>query len=186
MNQMTRIVAAPVDGFKARFTTAEFLKMIELGAFGDIKVDLVDGELERMPPPGNAHGLLQIALLSQLIALAGVARVRAEQGIDLGDDTLVACDGALLRAPVTDKRMLTAADLLLVIEVAETTFRRDSEMKRTKYAGAGVPLYWVVDSRRSVVHVYQEPTDGDYIQVHTVRFGEPLSVPGTSETITLS
>jgi Uma2 family endonuclease len=40
---------------KARFTTAEFLRMGESGAFDDIKVELVDGELERMNPPQTAH-----------------------------------------------------------------------------------------------------------------------------------
>lgn len=186
MNEVTRIVAAPVAGFRARFTLAEFLRMMEIGTFDGMKVELIEGELERMPPPGNIHGLRQISLLAQLIAMVGAERVRAEQGIDLGDDTLVACDGAILSTPVIDNRMLTPADLLLVIEVAETTQRRDTEMKRIKYATAGIPFYWVVDGRRSVTHVYREPVDGDYAQIATVRFGSPLAVPGTDATITLT
>ncbi|TCP73253.1 putative restriction endonuclease [Sphingomonas sp. PP-CE-1G-424] len=55
--------------------------------------------------------------------------------------------------------------------------------KRTDYASIGIENYWVVDGARSVVHVFGEPVDGDYAQVHTVRFGEPLAVPGTNATI---
>ena len=186
MNQMTRITAAPVAGFGARFTTAEFVRMVENGAFEGMTVELIEGELERMPPPGNVHGLRQITLLAQLIAIVGADRIRAEAGIDLGDDTLVACDGAILSAPSSEDRMLTASDLLLVIEIAETTQRRDTEMKRVKYASTGIPVYWVVDGKRSVIHVYREPIDGDYSLIDTVRFGEPLAVPGTDATITLS
>lgn len=186
MNDMTRVVAAPDENFKARFTTAEFLRMCDRGAFDDINIELIEGKLERMPPPGNKHGLVQMAVLNQLLALFGVERVRAEQGIDLGGDSFLGCDGTVLREPLRDAGLLEATDLLLVIEVAETTLRRDLGVKREKYAAAGVPNYWVIDAVHSVVHVHADPADGDYVTVNTVRFGEPLTVPGTDATITLA
>lgn len=185
MNEMTRIVAPP-ESVKVRFTTAQFLRMCDADVFEDTKVELIDGELDRMPPPGNKHGLLQSVVLAQLYALFDAVRVRAEQGIILADETVVGCDAVLLEEPLRQAGMLEAADVLLVVEVAEATLRRDLGMKRGKYAAAGIPLYWVIDGNHSVVHVHAEPMDGEYTNVRTVRFGEPLAVPGTDATITLS
>lgn len=185
MNEMSRIIAVPVEAWKAPITTAEFLRMCDADVFDEGKIELVDGELIRMPPPGNAHGMLQMVVVAQLLQLFGVERVRADVGIDLGSDTVLGCDGALLRAPLNRPGMVLPSDLLLVLEVSETTLRRDLGMKRGKYAAAGIPLYWAVDGKHSIVHVHAEPVDGEYIDVHTVRFGEPLTLPGTDAPITL-
>ena len=186
MNQMSRIVSAAEPAtYRARFTTAEFLRMIDAGAFDGIKVELVEGELERMPPPGSRHGRLQISAVALLLAVLGKDSLTGETGIDLGDDTLIGCDLAVLHAPVDDNRMLTPADVLLVIEISISTQMRDLGMKRRRYASAGVGFYWAIDAERSVIHVHSEPLEGEYTSVHTVRFGKPLAVPGTDATITI-
>ena len=185
MNQMTRITAAPAEGFAARFTTAKFLRMIEAGVFGDDKIELIEGQLQRMPPPGNEHARFQADVVGLLYGVVARGLVRGEAGVELEEGTLVAFDAALLRAPVTGNRMLNPEDVTMVVEVAETTLMRDLGLKRRKYAEAGIPTYWVVDPSRSVVHVYAEPIDGDYVDIHSVRFGRPLAVPGTDATITL-
>lgn len=185
MNQMTRIAAAPMDGFAARFTTAEFLRMIEAGVFEDDKVELVEGELYRMPPAGNDHSRRVVAVVARLARVAPEALVRAETGIDLGEATLVGCDAALLREERVGRGMMRADNVVLVVEIAETTLDYDLGIKRRKYAAAGIAHYWVVDGSRSVVHVHAEPVEGDYVDIHSVRFGQPLAVPGTDASITL-
>lgn len=185
MNQMTRITAAPVEGFAARFTTAEFLRMIEADVFEDWKVELIEGELQRMPPPGNDHSRRVVAIVARLLRVAPEQHVRAETGIDLGDDTVVGCDAALLRQENLGRGMMQADNVALVVEIAETSLDRDLRLKSRKYAEAGIPVYWVVNGARSVVHVHAEPVDGEYVDIHTVRFGQPLAVPGTDATITL-
>jgi Uma2 family endonuclease len=176
------------ESTQARFTTAEFLRMVDSGAFDDMTIELMDGALERMNPPMSGHGAQQAQITALLWhACAGTAlQVLGEVGIDLGDDTVLACDAAIARAAIDSNRLLTAADLLLVVEVGETTRSRDLNRKRTRYAAAGIPDYWVVDGARAVVHVHREPVDGEYALVRTVRFGEPLAVPGTEATITLA
>ena len=185
MNEMTRLVAAS-DNFKARFTTAEFERMCENDVFEDWKIELVDGELERMPPPQNAHSRLQGAIFARLLPIFGIERTRVEIGIDLGDDTVLGCDGGVLFASIEENRWPTAGELLLVIEVSQTTLARDLGMKARRYAKAGVPHYWVVDGEACVIHAYQEPMGLRYRRADTIRFGEPLAVPGTDATITLS
>lgn len=182
MNSPSRITAASV---KARFTAAEFLQMVEAGAFDDMKVELVDGELERMNPPMNAHSDRQGRAMFRLMTVLGEDRVRVEIGVVLDDSTVLGCDVAVLRAPVRENRMLSAEDVALVVEIAETTIARDMGMKRAKYASAGIAKYWVVDGERSVVHVFTQPLNGEYVSIKTVRFGEPLPVPGANQTVTL-
>lgn len=186
MNEMTRITAPPVESYKARFTTAEFLQMCDIGAFGDWKVELVDGELERMQQPMNNHAMRQAEIVFLLAQVAGIQLIGGGIGIIIDSDTALACDVAMLTGPLTENRRLDATDVALVVEIAETTVDRDLGMKRRKYAQAGVPAYWIVDGPRSIVHVHATPVEGQYTDVHTVRFGEPLAVPGTAATITLS
>lgn len=184
MNQQVRSLQAAPDG-KTRFTMAEFLRMIETGAFDDMKIELIEGELVRMPPPGNRHASRQALVLIRLSAIVPEERLSGEVGIDLGNDTLLGCDTAILRAAVAENRMLLPADVLLAVEVAESTLAHDTGMKRFAYAAADIPHYWVIDGERAVVHVYGEPVAGDYAQVSTVKFGAPLAVPGTAATIVI-
>ena len=154
--------------------------------FDDLKVELVDGELQFMQSPKNHHAMRQAQVVIRLAQVLGEARVRGEAGIPLTDSTALTCDAAVLNAGVDLDRRFRPDDFTLVVEIAETTIRRDLGMKREKYAAAGIPVYWVVDGSRSTIHVHAEPVDGEYTSVRTVRFGEPLTVPGTGATITLS
>jgi Uma2 family endonuclease len=186
MNEMTRLVPASDEEVRTRLTTAEFLHMDECGAFDDLKVELVDGELHFMQRPKNNHAMRQAQLVVRLAAVIGEDRVRGELAIDLGDATILTCDAAVLCHPIGEDRMLVPDDLLLVVEVAETTRKRDLGMKRGKYAAGNIAHYWVVDGTNGVAHLHSEPVDGDYVEVHTARFGQPMAVPGTDATITLS
>lgn len=168
MNKPASVLSASFS--PARFTTAEFLRMCEAGAFDDMKVELVNGELERVPPPGNEHGRRQMMVGIRLSRVIAEELLRGEVGIDLGHDTLLGCDAAILVAPVWGNGVLQPSEVTLAIEVSETTHDRDMGLKRIKYASAGIPNYWVIDGDRSVVHVW----------------GEPLAVPGTDQTIVIA
>jgi Uma2 family endonuclease len=189
MNKHAAIVRAEpepqVQSAPARFTSAEFIRMAEAGAFDDMKIELVDGELERMNPPMSNHSWYQSSVFATLLPIARAAGLfaLAETGLRLSEATVRACDVALVRARPDKNRLFDAADIVLAVEIAETALARDMGPKRTDYARVGIAHYWVVDGARSVVHVFGEPIEGDYAQVQTVRFGEPLLVPGTDATI---
>lgn len=173
--------------FRARFTADEFVGMVMVGAFDGMKVELLDGELERTTPPMSEHGRLQLDIAFALrTALADLdVQVFAEVGVRLGDQSVVAADAAVARPRDQRNRMLDADEFLLAVEVANTTLPRDLGAKRAAYARAGVPHYWVVDVAGQVIHRFAEPAEGDYHHLPAVRFGEPLPVPGTDRTITL-
>jgi Uma2 family endonuclease len=117
--------------------------------------ELLDGEIWVMPSEGPAHGDLK-AWLNELLILHKL------------DDVGVAC-GSTLRlsetsAPSPDFYVFPAAlrpsqvrgpDTLLVIEIADTTTRKDLALKAPIYRAAGVRQYWVVDVVARVTHVHR-------------------------------
>lgn len=168
----------------AHFTAAEFTRIFDSALALDIRLELVGGRLERMTPPMGAHSSRQTATVTHLWALVR-DRTMVEATVDLGNDTVMTCDVAVLRTPMTEQRFLTPEEVVLAIEIAETTSLRDTTLKRVAYAAASIPHYWVLDGKRSVVQVYERPVDGDYADISTIRFGEPIVVPGTDQTIVI-
>lgn len=186
MNKPARFPSVTGDtGGTARFTAAEFLHMVDAGAFDDMNVELVEGELQRMPPAGNSHSRRHGSVAFRLMSAVGEALVRIEAGVRLDDDNIVGPDVVLMTRAVAEDGPLPIDAIALVIEVAESSIDRDLGVKRLLYAGVGVPHYWVVDGKRSVIHVFEHPVDGDYASLRLVPFGEALAIPGMDATITL-
>jgi Uma2 family endonuclease len=172
----------------ALFTADEFEQLAMAGL--DLRLELANGVLERMSPPGNHHSYNQTSALISLISVLGdtLARdlLRIEVGVRLANDTVRVPDLSYLRHPVGGKGLVAASDVLLAIEVAEDTQPRDLGIKPADYARAGIPIYWVVDGPARITHVHTEPTLDGYAQVRRVPFADPLPVPGTGRTITLA
>lgn len=183
---MNALSAIPAVAAPARFSAAEFARMMESGAFEDMWVELVEGESQRLPPRGNIHRRNQMAVLSRFLRHLPEALVCGEVGIEAGLDTALACDAAVLAREVVDDGLVPAEAIALVVEIAVSTRDRDLGLKRRLYAAAAIPTYWVVDVERRLVHVFDRPEGGDYMGLSLVRFGEPLTVPGTDEAITLA
>ncbi len=57
----------------------------------------------------------------------------------------------------------SAADVLLVVEVSDSTFRFDHSVKMPLYARHGIPEAWIVDVQRRELRIYRMPRDGDYL-----------------------
>ena len=183
MNDLSSKITADPGRFPGRFTTAEFRHMCEVGAFQNIKVELVDGEIERLNFPKDPHSRRQTQLLLRLGQVCAEALLRVESGVELDEATVLGCDVAVLRAAVNGRDWLEPVDFALVVEVAVSSLARDLGLKLARYAAAGIENYWVVDEEGAVVHVYGRPIDGEYRDKATIGFGEPLSVPGTDSTI---
>lgn len=180
-------VAAPsATPGPARFTTPEFWRMMKSGAFEDIWVELVEGDLHRMPPPGRTHAQWQMEVVLELARFIARKHLLGEVAVDLGNDTVLACDAVVLRHAEGSGAIVLADEVTLAVEVAVSTRDRDLGLKRRLYAAAGIPTYWVIDAERAVIHVFDRPERDDYLGLALVRFGEPLAVPGTDATIVLA
>lgn len=167
----TTIAPAPVvlpnGAVLHRLTVADYHRMIDVGVLnhGD-KIELLDGllveqPLTRKPPHDNVLTRLNLALIAALGDRALL--VRNQAAITL-EDSEPEPDFAIARGLVDDfeDRHPRAADVALVIEVADATLRQDRGVKATVYARARLPIYWIVNLPDDVIEVYTEPTgDGD-------------------------
>ena len=155
-----------------RFTQDALLRMIDAGILApDDRVELIDGEIVDMTPSGPRHAEYVDRLLHLLADLMPQARVRVQGTLDLGPRNLVDPDLMLLRTRPGGYRdaLPRASDVLLLVEVAEASYSRDSEIKARLYAEAGVADYWIVDVDRQAVVVHRRPRNDKYEHVQTIR-----------------
>ena len=80
-----------------------------------------------------------------------------------------------MQAPVFNATWLDAADILLVIEVADTTATYDRDIKVPLYARAGILEVWLVDLSANRIEVYREPAGGAYASVQWVARGDTIA-----------
>lgn len=163
---------------RVRFTVDQYEDMGRTGILGeDDRVELVDGEIVQMGPIGARH-------------MACVKRTTAVLYRLLGNRYIISVQDALrlsrYQEPEPDLAVLkwrddfyasakpTAADVLLVIEVAETTLDYDTQVKIPRYAQAGVPEAWVADLMGDGVKQYADPVAGVYQVEREYRRGETL------------
>lgn len=153
----------------------------------DDRVELIDGELIEMTPIGGPHIGAIIALTQMFVlAAAGRARVSPQNPVRLGEHSEPEPDLALLRPRDDGYRggePPLAADVMLLVEVADSSLRYDRVVKLPLYARHGIPEVWIVDLEGRVVEVCREPGAEGYASVVRVsRDGvlEPLGLPGAA------
>ncbi|HEY3191108.1 MAG TPA: Uma2 family endonuclease, partial [Solirubrobacteraceae bacterium] len=97
----------------------------------------------------------------------GQADLISQDPVRLTDDYAPQPDVALVRR--LGPAIPAAVDLLLAVEVSDTTLDHDLEEKRQRYVAAGIPAYWVADVVGRTLHLFADPQDGDYLQREVVR-----------------
>lgn len=151
-----------------RFTVDEYHKMGESGILTeDDRVELIEGELVDMPPIGSDHAGVVILLTAMLAGpLSGKALLSSQNPVRLGKRSEPQPDLAVLRPRDDFYRNAhpQPKDVLLVIEVADTTARYDREVKIPLYAAYGIPEVWLIDLRAKRVEVYLQPSKDGYRQ----------------------
>lgn len=177
----------PEQAEPARFSVEEFMRMADLGAFEDMKVELDHGEIIRVTPPYSDHAVLQGQVIGKLYAaLSGLPlQVVGEVGVRLGSDTLRVFDAGVLEHGVHPGRLIDPAEVRLIVEVAVASLARDTGPKQRDYAAAGINSYWVIDVTGRTIQVHGDPAASGYRSVEKVAFGDPLIVPGTDASIVL-
>ena len=153
-------------GQRYRFTVAEFALMGEAGIFTeDDRVELIDGEILEMTPIGALHAGV-VSRLNELITtrLAGRAHVSVQNPIRVDRHTEPQPDlvVAQRRSNFYTDRHPVPDDILLVVEVADSSLRYDRLEKVPRYGAAGVPETWLVDVAARAVTVYTEPGPDGY------------------------
>ena len=164
---------------RRRFTASEYHQMAQAGILTeDDRVELIDGEIVQTTPIGRRHAAC-VDRLNRLFAdnLGHAVQIRVQNPVRLDEHSEPQPDVALLR-PRPDfyaSGHPTPADVLLLVEVAETSVQVDRQGKAPLYARSGVPEVWLVDLEQDTITVYRDPAPGGYRTAWMVRRGERLA-----------
>ncbi|WP_243027253.1 Uma2 family endonuclease [Thermus albus] len=165
-----------------RFRVEEFER-----AFRDVpRVELLRGEVYQMSPIGPKHFLAVMRLDHSLKeALQGKALVAVQSPLHLSQDSEPEPDLMVLQPPWEryKGRLPEPHDVLLLIEVADTSLEFDREVKLPLYAEAGIPEVWLVNLKEDLLEVYREPKEGRYRLIRLLSPSEavsPLAFPEIS------
>ena len=164
-----------------RLTREGFVAAVEAGAYGDRRMELVNGETYEIMGQNRPHRATLRLVAKALRRVYGEAEFNVEDQIpfplspyDMPEpDTLVLCASAEDLAG----RDETVADIVLFVEIADS--RLDTAYaKRARYALAGVPELWILNIPRRELEVYRRPGPEGYREMTTLAEGETVRVGG--------
>jgi hypothetical protein len=170
-----------------RFSVDEYYRLAEAGILNeDSRVELIEGEIVMMTAIGSRpaacvsgiHHLLFEVLGSQVV-------VRGQCPVRLDDYNEPEPDICLAR-PRADRYSGAhpgPADVLLLIEVADSSLGYDRDVKLPLYARSGIAAVWILDLGRGRLQAYGGPSADGYLERRTYRAGDSLTVPGTTATV---
>lgn len=168
-----------------RWTVWEYHRMADAGLLDETdRVELIEGELIDMAPIGSKHACLVDRLAESLSGgpQAGYM-VRVQNPVVLGERNEPQPDIALVRRVNYIDRHPGSDDVLLLVEVSDTTLAYDREVKLSLYARHGIPEVWLLDVNAGELSVYSEPAEGQYRLIRKPTRAETLTptlVPGVA------
>jgi Uma2 family endonuclease len=179
-----KLLLPPTSDGRVRFTREAYWRLIKSGFFGSKpRIELLDGEILMMSPIGPWHGAL-VARLNRFFIknLPDSIACNPQLPIVIEDHSEPEPDVALVHRRDDDYQHEhpSPADILLLVEVAQSSLTVDLGKKLRVYAAAGVPEYWVVDVAKRVIIVHRDPAGGAFRQVETFAAGSkiaPISAP---------
>ncbi len=169
---------------RRRFTSYEYERLAETGILGeDERIELLHGEIVEVPPIGSRHAACVNRLNALLSSRLGShAIVSVQNPLRLGDYDEPEPDVMLLR-PARDfyaDRHPGPDDLLLVVEVADSSLEFDTAEKLPLYAAAGIAEAWLVDLVHDQVLVCTQASAAGYRVAQPFRRGEVISLTAFS------
>lgn len=161
------------------FTVHEYYQMAEAGILDpDERVELIEGEIFEMSPVGGSH-IKRINDVTKLLnrSLGDRVEVSPQNSVRLNDRSEPMPDIAVLRYRGDDDEVPVVGDVLVLIEVAVSSIRRDLGLKLELYARAGIPEVWVLDMNGWRLLRHADPAVGRYSRVDELRSSDSISIP---------
>ena len=162
-----------------RFTVDEYHRMGRAGVFHeDDRVELVEGQVVQLSPIGDRHASCVRRLIRVFAtSLLELAVIDVQNPVVLDEHNAPQPDLALLKLtpdgyPVHPR----PSDVLLIIEVADTSVAYDRDTKMPLYARAGIPEAWLVDLATERIRVHREPRGGEYASVRSLSRGATIAL----------
>ena len=153
---------------RRRFTVSEIETMVAVGLLADERNELIGGELVPMSPKGNRHEVLKTELnLRWCRAAPETCSLTPETTFRLSDDTYVEPDFVIYDRS-TKLTALSGGNVLLVVEISDSSLRYDTGRKAAIYASFGVRELWVIDAGRRTIQVFHDPAADGYRQTRVL------------------
>jgi Uma2 family endonuclease len=177
---VSRDWAEPVtSAFRWSFTVAEYHQLQDAGVLGeDDRVELIGGDLVMMSPIGSKHAGY-VNRLTRLLVQSTESRavVAVQNPVHLDEYSEPQPDLVVLSPREDDytRSHPMPEDVLLVIEVADTTADYDRDVKIRAYARAGIAEAWLIDLAAGWLEAYREPSSAGYKLLRKVLPGERVS-----------
>ena len=163
-----------------KFTVEEFVRMGEAGIFEpDCRVELIDGVILEMAPNGKPHGArISIVLQALMDAVPRNIMKYSQSTIRLNDGSGPEPDIALLtpQASMDRENVPGPEDILLIIEIADSSLCIDRNQKARRYAESGIPELWIVVLDADEIEVHRQPTLDGYADMQTCHRGDTLTI----------
>ena len=169
-----------------KLTVDDYYRMGEAGILGeDDRVELIEGELIDMAPIGQDHAGTVNRVNRALVMACGVrAIVSIQNPVRLNRLNDPQPDFSILRPRAdfyTTGERAGPADVLLLVEVADSSLRFDRTVKLPLYARNGIPEVWIIDLKQRTLECYRQPTSDRYVQASTHHPGDTLSLAAAPE-----
>jgi len=152
---------------QTKIDVARYHQMINAGIFrpGE-RIELIEGEMLDMAPIGSRHAAA-VNILNRLLYEAGVhhvAEISVQNSVALGDISEPQPDLLVLRPRADHYRdsVPEPADVLLLIEVSDSTLHYDRTRKLPLYSRFGIAETWIVNLLEGQLEVYREPEPHGY------------------------
>ncbi len=180
----------PVELLRRKFSVEHYHQMAQAGILTeDDRVELIRGEIVEMSPIGRRHAACVNrlnALFNQRLAQAVIVGV--QNPVELDDNSEPQPDLALLRPrpDFYEAGHPRPEDILLLVEVADTTVEFDREIKIPLYAEDGISEVWLVDINAQCLDVYRQPSPNGYQDIQKYQRGQSVFVqvfPNVSFTV---
>ncbi|MDE2686988.1 MAG: Uma2 family endonuclease [Chloroflexota bacterium] len=183
----TAVIPTESAPTRRRFTVAEYYAMANIGILHENdRIELLDGDLIVMPPIGDWHAASVDRFTNMLPPrLQGRAIVRVQNPTRLNDNSEPQPDIMLLRwrDDFYQEGHPAPADVLLLIEVSDTSVDYDRNDKLSEYARAGIPEVWIATRQDSRIEAYTEPVEGEYSNVRYAAPGESIAPQAFPEVV---
>ena len=168
----------------------EYYKMAEAGILTEKDhVELIHGEIIEMSPIGNKHASIVLRLTNVLKDIVGnAALINVQNPIRINDLNEPEPDLTILK-PKGDYYASAhpiSNDVFIVVEVADTTYEYDRQIKLPLYAQAEISEYWLVNSSKNEIEVYRLPAKGAYKKMEIFYPEDLLKLDFCNKTVEVS
>lgn len=169
---------------RARLTARDFWVLADSGAFSDFaKSELIEGELFVVNSVhsrhARIHAMLTIEIGIALKAMKSSLIPLAAPSVDLSDDSVPEPDIAIARR--AEGKGTPVDQVVLAVEISDSSLKMDLGRKQRLYARAGIPEYWVANVAKGTLRQHWEPGADGYAQTRDISFGERIeavTIPG--------